>query len=260
MRAARPRAGSAQVLCRFCSGTTKPLFRNQSADKLAQRWPIALFASRFLPRLVADSAATQVLHRQLFPKSTSLQQACAPMPFERFLRPPEAVSPLPPSAPPPANRNDLARSPLAIHAPTRRRSGANLFDRPLAVGFVNADRAACTDAIRVQENHDVANDLLLGPGVLDALPAHRTNPFHILEPARFILDNIENLLAKFLNQFFGIDRADAPHHSAAQIFFDPFPGCRRGTLEQVRAELHPELTVPHPLSFGCQPLTRSRRR
>ena len=44
-----------------------------------------------------------------------------------------------------------------------------------AVGLVDADCARRADAVAVQEDHDLAHDLLLGPGVGDALGADRAD-------------------------------------------------------------------------------------
>src|SRR5688572_30901295 len=44
---------------------------------------------------------------------------------------------------------------------------ADALDGTLAVGFVDADGARGAYSMRVEENHDLANDLLFGPGVLD---------------------------------------------------------------------------------------------
>ena len=48
-------------------------------------------------------------------------------------------------------------------------SRLDLLDGVLAVGLVDAHGPAGADAVGVQEHHDVADDLLLRPGFLDAL-------------------------------------------------------------------------------------------
>src|ERR1019366_551738 len=98
--------------------------------------------------------------------------------------------------------------------------GLDLFDCPLAIGLVDANRPARADAVRVEENHDLADDLLLGPGLLNPRPALWSNAVNILQPGGLLLDDLENLLAELLDQLLGVNGADALDHPAAQVFFD----------------------------------------
>ena len=54
------------------------------------------------------------------------------------------------------------------------------FNGGLAVGLIDADGAAGAHAIGMQEHHDGANDLLLGPGIFDPLPALGADPVNLL--------------------------------------------------------------------------------
>ena len=47
-----------------------------------------------------------------------------------------------------------------------------------AVGLVDPHGAGRSDAVRMQEHHDLADDLLLGPGVGDAFPSNRADAVH----------------------------------------------------------------------------------
>src|SRR2546423_5378285 len=105
----------------------------------------------------------------------------------------------------------------------------------------------------MEKDHDLANNLLLGPGIFDALPAHGADAIDIFEAAGFILDNIENPLAKFVDELFGVSWANAFDHAAAQIFLDAFASGRRRGLEQVGLELKAELTIADPFALGGQP-------
>src|SRR5881275_745369 len=98
----------------------------------------------------------------------------------------------------------------------------------------------------MEKDHDLANDLLLGPGIFDALAAHGADAIDIFEAAGFILDDIENPLAEFVDELLGVSRPNAFDHATAQVFFDAFASGRRGGLEQVRLELESKLAVAHP--------------
>ncbi len=52
-----------------------------------------------------------------------------------------------------------------------------------AVGLVDANRPCRADAMAVQEDHDLADRLLLGPGGRDAAGSHRTDAVHAGDPA-----------------------------------------------------------------------------
>ena len=79
----------------------------------------------------------------------------------------------------------------------------------------------------MKEDHDLADDLLLGPGVRDAFGADRTDARHFPKPGRFGLDDVEHLFAERLDHLLGVDRSNAPDHSRAQIFLNPFDRTRR---------------------------------
>ena len=89
-----------------------------------------------------------------------------------------------------------------------------------AVGLVDPHRARRTDAMAVQEHHDLANDLLLGPGVGDSLGAHSADTGHLAQPFRLGLDDIEYFLAERPDHLPSIDRPDAVDHAGAKVFLD----------------------------------------
>ena len=72
-----------------------------------------------------------------------------------------------------ADAADVARQPIRV-------LGHDL-DGIAAVGLVDPNRTGGADAMAVQEDHDLAHDLLLGPGVGDALGAHRADAGHLAQ-------------------------------------------------------------------------------
>ena len=82
-----------------------------------------------------------------------------------------------------------------------------------AVGPEYPHRPRRADAVAVQEHHDLADDLLLSPGVGDPLRPHPADAGHLAQLFRLRLDDIEHLLAKRPHKLAGVDRADAPDHA-----------------------------------------------
>src|SRR4051812_31515728 len=59
----------------------------------------------------------------------------------------------------------------------------NLLNRLLAVKFVNADRAPGAHSVRMEEDHDLANETLFDPGFLDFATPARTDSADFLQTA-----------------------------------------------------------------------------
>jgi hypothetical protein len=53
----------------------------------------------------------------------------------------------------------------------------------------------------VKEDHDLPDDLLLGPGVRDAFRPNRADPRHLPKPPGLGLDDVEDLVPKTLTIF-----------------------------------------------------------
>ncbi len=109
----------------------------------------------------------------------------------------------------------------------------------------------------VQEHHDLAHRLLLGPGVGDPLRPHPADAGHLAQPFRLGLDDVEHLLAEGADQLAGIDRADAPDHAGAQILLDALDRGGRGGAHEARPELEAVGAVVDPLPRGGDPLART---
>src|SRR5262245_62096682 len=137
--------------------------------------------------------------------------------------------------------------------------GADPFDGVFAVGLVDAHRPAGANAVGVQEDHDIANDFLLGPGLFDLQPAPWPDAFNILKSPGFLFNDVENFFTEFLHQLFGINRSDSFDHAAAQIFFDTFARRRGGAGERVGPKLPAELAVLNPPSLSSDPLPGADR-
>ena len=78
----------------------------------------------------------------------------------------------------------------------------------------------------MQEQHDLADDLLLGPAGDNPLRPLRAYPRHLPQPVRLLLNDVEHGVAESADELLGVDRPDAADHPGAEIFLDPL-GCRR---------------------------------
>jgi hypothetical protein len=89
----------------------------------------------------------------------------------------------------------------------------------------------------MQEDHDLPHDLLLGPRAGDPLGAHRADAGHLAQTIRLGLDHIKHLLAKRLDHFPGVDRANPADHPRSEILLDAFGRRRRRGAHEPRLEL-----------------------
>ena len=129
------------------------------------------------------------------------------------------------------------------------------LDGVRAVGLEDTNRPGRTDAMAVQEDHDLANDLLLGPGIGDALGADRADAGHLSKPVGLGLDDVEHLLPKRLDHLLGIDGPDAADHSRAQILLDAVDRSRGGGAHEARLELLAMGVIVDPVARGGNPFT-----
>ena len=76
-------------------------------------------------------------------------------------------------------------------------------NRLVAVGLVNADRSGRPNAMRVQKDHDLADDLLGLPGFNHPLLAFGTNAVEFRQAFRCLLNDVKDVFLEGLDQFFG---------------------------------------------------------
>ena len=124
-----------------------------------------------------------------------------------------------------------------------------------AVGLVDAHRSRRPDPVAVQKHHDLADDLLLGPGGCDAICPHRSDAVHFPQAVRLRLDDVEHLLPESSQQLLGVDRPDAPDHARGKVLLDAVERGRGGGLEEPGLELLTVSAVIRPVTGGRDPLT-----
>ena len=151
-----------------------------------------------------------------------------------------------------ADAADVARQPIGVLRDQPDRIGA--------VGLEDAHRPRRADAVAVQEDHDLADRLLIGPGGDDAVGALRADAVDLLQPLRRLLDDVEHLFAEGLDQLLGVDRADALDHARGEVLLDALGRRGRRRAQEVGAELHAMRPVVDPPAACLDELAGADRR
>ena len=81
------------------------------------------------------------------------------------------------------------------------------------VGLVDAHCSCRTDTVTVQEDHDLADHFLLGPGRHDASRPYRADAIDFPKTIGPRLDDVEHFLAERSQKLLGVGRADAADHA-----------------------------------------------
>ena len=95
------------------------------------------------------------------------------------------------------------------------------------IGLVDPHRPCRADAMAMQEDHNLADNILLSPGVGDPAGSDRADALDLAQPIPLDLDDVEDPLAEHLDHLFGIGRPDAADHARSQILLDAL---KRGGL------------------------------
>ncbi len=106
----------------------------------------------------------------------------------------------------------------------------------------------------MQEQHDLADDLLFGPAGGDPRGPHRADALDLAQPIGISLDELEDGLTEAFHQTLRVGRADAADHAGAEIALDPIERRRRSRLEKGRSELQAVGPVVRPGAGGLNPL------
>ena len=149
---------------------------------------------------------------------------------------------------PEADAADVAREPVRVLR--------DQLDGVGAVGLEDAHRARGADPVRVQEQHDLADDLLVRPAPDDAPGALGADPVHLAQPLGLLLDDVEHGLAEGRDQPLGVDRADALDHAGAEVLLDALGRGRRGGPQEGGLELQAVRAVVDPGPAGVDELAR----
>ena len=154
---------------------------------------------------------------------------------------------------PKADAADVAREPIGI-------LGHHL-DGVMAIGLEDAHRPRRADAIGMQEDHDVADGLLLGPAGGDLPGAEFADAGDLPQLLGVGLDDFEGRLAEGADDPFGELGTDAAHHAGAEIFLDALGRRRRRRLQQIGLELQAVRAIGDPDADGVDEFAgRDRRR
>ena len=128
--------------------------------------------------------------------------------------------------------------------------------RVRAVGLVDAHRPRGADAVRVQEQHDLADHLLLRPAGDDARGPLRADAGDLAQAVRLLLDQVEHRFAEGAHQLLGVDGPMPRIMPEPRYFSMPSSvvGARR--LQEGGPELQAVGAVVHPHAGRADELAR----
>jgi hypothetical protein len=129
-------------------------------------------------------------------------------------------------------------------------------DGTVTIAFVDARGVRGTDAVRLQEHHDVANAALFLPGRLDRRDAFGAQTRDLAQPRRFLVDDAQRVGAEVVDQLACHDRPDTAHQTRAEILLDADGRGRLDAQERLDAELAPVAAVVDPAAGHAQALAR----
>ncbi len=122
-------------------------------------------------------------------------------------------------------------------------------ERVRAEAPVDPVGVAGRDAVRLEEDHQLAHALLLVPGAPDVGAPFRADPGHLGQAVRRALDHLERLQAEASDDPFRHFNPDAADHPRGEIALDTDEGGRGDGLERQGAELAAELRVVEELAL-----------
>ena len=135
----------------------------------------------------------------------------------------------------------------------------DLGDGLLAVGAVDSHGPARTDAMLGQEEHDLADFLLLLPALADPLDPFLADPLDVQQEVGGRLEDFQRPFLVDADDLGGQLRPDAADRPGGQILFDAFRRGRVGGLEFVGLELLAVFPIHDPLAGRFQMLARRNR-
>ena len=123
---------------------------------------------------------------------------------------------------------DVARDRVGGHEADAENIGGQLIgvlrddlDSLVAVLFIDLHGIGGRDIVAAQEQHDLLDGLLRGPGFLDHGHALFANAGDLDQAGARVLDDVERLQTEVRHDPPGRHRADALDEPAAQVFFQP---------------------------------------
>ncbi len=129
-----------------------------------------------------------------------------------------------------------------------------------AVVFVDFHCQSGSNAMTVQEQHDILDLLLLFPGGLDAGQAFASDIEYLQQFFWARLDHLQRAAAEGIYNPFRQSRPDPFHQSGAQVAPDPIDRGGQDLLACLGLELHPVGGMLDPIAAQPQVLSRGQLR
>ena len=124
------------------------------------------------------------------------------------------------------------------------------------IGLVNADRTGRANAMRVQKDHNLADDFLGFPRFNHPLFAFGTNPVKLGQPFGGLLNDVKDVFLEGLDQLFGKVWSNTFDHPRAEILFHAFEGTGRDDAQGLRLELQAMRPIVDPDALALNILAR----
>src|SRR5262249_4897633 len=90
-----------------------------------------------------------------------------------------------------------------------------------APALVDAHRPRRAGAVAVQQQHDLAEDLLLSPTGDDPLRPLWADPGNLAQARRLLFDDVEHCFTEHAHELLCVDRSNAAEHAPTEILLDP---------------------------------------
>ena len=126
------------------------------------------------------------------------------------------------------------------------------FEGGLAVVFENARGKGRADPMTAQEDHELADVLLVFPGFADLVEAIHADALDFAEPLRAAVDDLEGLRSKTADDPFGHDRADPFDETGPEVLANALDRIRYRRVVAVDFELFAKAGVDTPGAFHAQ--------
>ena len=124
--------------------------------------------------------------------------------------------------------------------------------------LVDAHGEGCADVVRLEELHQIAHALMLGPALDDGCQLLLGNAGNFQQALRFLIENPERVLTERLDDARRDALADALDQPGGQIQLDALGGGGEQAFKGIHLHLPAEAGVVHPPALDAQGCARLR--
>jgi hypothetical protein len=129
------------------------------------------------------------------------------------------------------------------------------LDRIGTISLENPHSARRTDTVTVQEDYDLPDCLLLGPGGENVGGANRPDAVDFAQPLRRRFNDVEHLLAERPHELLGIDGPHAADHAGREVPLNAIGRGRGRCAQETSSELLAVGAIIHPIARCRDPFS-----